>query len=116
MSEVRADGGPSGFSEARRNVQEDHHHRLSDVWPDAYLVMMKYWVHQSWLGWLNFLFFQWFFLRVFPIYESKTGDRMVASIWMTGIVPMTGWWSNYRSLWLRGHVWPKRKVTLRVGK
>jgi hypothetical protein len=42
---------------------------------------------KTWVGWLNVLLFQWFFVRL--SYGTKWS-------WLTGVVPCTGWWSDYR--------------------
>ncbi len=40
----------------------------------------------TWVGWLNILIIQLFFIRL------SYGDKWTI-IW--GILPFTGWWSNY---------------------
>ncbi len=70
------------------------------------------------LGLLNFLILQWFFIRlsraVYFDVESTTKDAGTVSLtlvssskrvgwrWMVGVVPLTGWWSDYRFVRGRG--------------
>jgi len=53
---------------------------------------------RSWLFWVNFLFFQWFFVRfareVTMDHKTTTGFALVGII-----VPLTGWWNGYWYLW-----------------
>lgn len=48
----------------------------------------------SWLGVVNFLLFQWLFVRLQGSFENNS-DNMKLS-WLVGVVPLTGWWSRYR--------------------
>lgn len=45
----------------------------------------------SWLGLLNFCVLQWFFVRLAGV---RGGPRRW--VWMFGVVPLTGWWSDFR--------------------
>lgn len=51
----------------------------------------------SWLGLLNFLLLQWFFVRLARVVDKRTGRtagwRVLRWPW-----PLTGWWSPYRGL------------------
>lgn len=49
------------------------------------------------LYWLNFLFVQWFFTR---IYRSEDWTKYGL---LKPVVPLTGWWSNYI------YIFPKKK-------
>ena len=53
---------------------------------------------RSWLFWVNFLFFQWFFVRlareVTMDHKTTTGYALVGVM-----VPLTGWWNDYWYLW-----------------
>jgi len=53
---------------------------------------------RSWLFWINFLFFQWFFVRfareVTMDHKTTTGYAFVGVV-----VPLTGWWNDYWYLW-----------------
>lgn len=62
--------------------------------------MKTFWMLRSWLGWLNFFLLQWFFLRLQEVLEDD-GKTHVRWQVVTGIVPLTGWWSNYVYLWKR---------------
>lgn len=46
----------------------------------------------SLLGWSNILLWQWFFVR-----------RTRGKQWLVGVVPLTGWWSNY--IWVVPKKW-----------
>lgn len=56
------------------------------------------------LGILNFLIFQWFFVRLARIVEldkdGKPTDKIVKLQWLKKIVPLTGWsftpWKQYK--------------------
>jgi hypothetical protein len=50
-------------------------------------------VDASWLGWLNYLVLQWFFVRLARVIDS---GRTVGWKWLVGVVPLTGWWSDFR--------------------
>lgn len=51
----------------------------------------------SWLGYLNFLVLQWFFVRLARIQDVETG-KTVGYKFLKRIVPLTGWWSEYKYL------------------
>lgn len=42
---------------------------------------------------INFLFLQWFFVRLARV--LKDGEQ-VGWTWLKGVVPLTGWWSDYK--------------------
>ncbi len=48
----------------------------------------------SWLGVVNFLIIQWFFVRLEGVSDSKESTEMELGIrgW---IMPLTGWWNKY---------------------
>lgn len=48
----------------------------------------------TWLGMLNFVVLQWFFLRLARVREPA--GAVVGYTWLVGVVPLTGWWSDYR--------------------
>ena len=48
----------------------------------------------TWVGWLNIFFLQWFFVRL--AYSDRNTWKL-----LKGIVPMTGWWSEY--IYIRTH-------------
>lgn len=51
----------------------------------------------SWLGLINFLFFQWFFVRLEGTVETPVvpGRSEMTLDFLTGVVPLTGWWQGY---------------------
>jgi hypothetical protein len=57
---------------------------------------------KSWLFWVNFLFFQWFFVRLEETVDIRDGKE-IHLMWglLRYPVPLTGWWTDYR-------FWPKR--------
>jgi hypothetical protein len=46
----------------------------------------KFFLGKTWVGWLNRIILQWFFVRL------GYGNQWRL---MWGIVPLTGWWSDY---------------------
>jgi hypothetical protein len=52
----------------------------------------------SWLGVLNFVVLQWFFVRLEASIETPVipGKSEMTLGWITHIVPLTGWWGYYR--------------------
>ena len=71
--------GPSGGVDAMRKV---------------------FWMLGTPLGRLNFLVLQWGFVRLVEVCDD-TGTHSHWG-WFTGVVPLTGWWSDYRYLWGNG--------------
>lgn len=59
------------------------------------------WLWTSWLFWVNFLFFQWFFVRLCEVIDRDTQKHMRWEF-LQWLVPLTGWWSEYR-------YWPYNK-------
>jgi hypothetical protein len=58
---------------------------------------MKKFLGYSWLGWLNQLIIQWFFIRLqATLDDSRTNIEGLQIIGF--ILPLTGWWSDY--IWL----------------
>lgn len=57
---------------------------------------------RTWVGWLNFLVLQWFFVRLArgswtpPSYGDDYGHYQYS--WITRVWPLTGWWNNYRMI------------------
>lgn len=47
----------------------------------------------SWVGWLNIVFLQWFFIRLF--YSVSYQDNVGSYGLIFPIVPLTGWWGDY---------------------
>lgn len=56
------------------------------------------------LGLLNFCFFQWYWIRLARVGREGRHYGLIV-----GVVPLTGWWSNYvpRHPWL---IEPPRRV------
>lgn len=50
----------------------------------------------TWLGLLNFVALQWLTLRLARVVEDGKTRRWQL---LHGIVPLSGWWSNYRYVW-----------------
>ena len=48
------------------------------------------WFEMTWIGWLNRLVLQWFFIRLAGAYDSETEKRMYFLI-LRWIKPTTGW-------------------------
>ena len=48
----------------------------------------------TWLGWLNFFILQWFFVRLMA---GRTVHGLTYWKWIYFIVPITGWWSDYKT-------------------
>lgn len=56
-----------------------------------------FWMLRSWLGWLNFFVFQWFFVRLQEIGELDENKQWKHLRWeiLTFPIPMSGWWTRY---------------------
>jgi hypothetical protein len=52
------------------------------------------------LGILNFGLLQWFFIRLSKAVILRSSGRIVSWAILCPVVPLTGWWSPYRSLGL----------------
>lgn len=52
----------------------------------------------SWLFWVNFLFFQWFFIRLGRKYSYKQ-KRFLGWCFIGFMLPLSGWWNNYIWIW-----------------
>ena len=58
----------------------------------------------TWLGWLNFIVLQWFFVRlayvrhVGKLTQSGFEKDRYSFGWIKGVWPLTGWWSDNRYL------------------
>jgi len=52
-------------------------------------------VAMTWLGLLNSVILQWFFVRLAKIVDTET-KVIVGWDLLRWIVPLTGWWSDYR--------------------
>lgn len=50
----------------------------------------------SWVGILNFILIQWFFIRICVGADENRNITMVYTIGL--IVPLTGWWNDF--LWI----------------
>lgn len=61
-----------------------------------------------WLGWLNFLVLQWFFVRYAAIVEDD--HRVVGWVWMTRVVPLTGW-GGFNYWYIGPRPWWYRETT-----
>jgi hypothetical protein len=46
------------------------------------------------LGFINFVFIQWFFIRLAEIKCSITNKHLGWTL-LKGVIPLTGWWNNY---------------------
>ncbi len=60
----------------------------------------------SYLGWLNFLLLQWFFIRLARVFDEQT-KKPLGWTWLVGVIPLTGWWSEYSYL--------RNKTIMRAG-
>jgi len=47
----------------------------------------------SWIGWLNIIILQWFFVRLFYLENDRGNVENYG--FMFPIVPLIGWWGNY---------------------
>lgn len=47
----------------------------------------------SWVGWLNIIILQWFFIRLY--YSVNEQNSIECYGFLFPIVPLTGWWSDY---------------------
>ena len=54
----------------------------------------------TWVGWLNFLFLQWLWIRLYWYRDTPQGKPLGYGLKL-GIMPLTGWWTPY---------WPKGKT------
>lgn len=52
----------------------------------------------SWLFWINFLIFQWFFIRLGHKYNYSQ-KKFIRWEFIGFILPLTGWWNNYIWIW-----------------
>lgn len=64
----------------------------------------------TWLGWLNFVIIQWFFIRIgeyvtidIETKDNITTDNTFCIIYF--VLPLTGWWSDYFPK--TNNFWPK---------
>jgi hypothetical protein len=48
----------------------------------------------TWVGWLNIILLQWFFIRLAELQYTETGQHISWHI-AYGIVPLTGWCGNH---------------------
>ena len=68
--------------------------------------MDKWYKGFTWLGYLNFIILQWFFIRLAKSYEIKdNGFRYKDYKFkiLKFIIPLTGWWNDYKYLsWKNG--------------
>ena len=64
--------------------------------------MSTFWMlgRGRWLGRLNFLVLQWFFVRLAR--EVNQDGSHIRWVWGKGVVPLTGWWSDFIYLWGKG--------------
>lgn len=61
----------------------------------------------SWIGILNQLLLQWFFIRLEASLDNAKDRRIVALRIIGPILPLTGWWSKY--IWLTKQPRKKKK-------
>lgn len=59
--------------------------------------MRKKFLGHTWLGWLNLLLLQWFFLRLIEIVDASRNHYKWRLFF--GIVPTTGWNTKYKFVW-----------------
>ena len=52
---------------------------------------------ESWVGWLNILILQWFFIRL--AYSINLNNQHTKYLILKWIVPTTGWWSDYKYIY-----------------
>lgn len=53
---------------------------------------MKKFFGFTYIGWLNLLIFQWFFIRIgYEIKEDKIKFKLLCRV-----IPLSGWWSDYK--------------------
>lgn len=52
----------------------------------------------SWLFWLNFLYFQWFFVRLGKKYSYRQKE-FLGWEFIGFMFPLTGWWGRYFWVW-----------------
>jgi len=49
---------------------------------------------RTWVYWLNFLVFQWLFVRLARVIDTRR-NRQVGWTWLVGVLPLTGWWGRF---------------------
>mgnify|MGYP001559472039 CR=1 FL=1 len=49
----------------------------------------------TWVGYLNFFFIQWFFVRLAYIIDTDTKENNKYTL-LKRVVPLTGCWSDYK--------------------
>jgi hypothetical protein len=59
----------------------------------------------SWIGWLNTLVLQWFWVRLQLTIERDGGSTTSSFQLLLPVAPLTGWWSDY---------WPSRRRELQL--
>lgn len=52
----------------------------------------------SWLFWINFLYFQWFFVRFGRKYSYRQKE-FLGWEFIGFMLPLTGWWGEYFWVW-----------------
>lgn len=62
---------------------------------------MKKFLGLSWIGWLNVLIIQWFFIRICYVLGDDGKPKSIGFLGM--VIPLTGWYSDfaYVNLWQR---------------
>lgn len=63
--------------------------------------MIKFKEIESIMKWLNVLLFQWLFVRFYATVDEKTGAVSTVGFF-GGVVPLTGWWGDYRYITRNG--------------
>jgi hypothetical protein len=58
---------------------------------------IKYLSELSWVGWLNMILIQWFFIRI-AYHIDEEGGRKYDFFIIGLVIPLTGWWSDYIKL------------------
>lgn len=64
---------------------------------------MKKLFDYNWIGWLNIIVLQWFFIRLYYVEATQNSAESYIERYgfMFPIIPLTGWWSDYipRNYW-----------------
>lgn len=52
----------------------------------------------TWLGWLNRIILQWFFVRLARVMDRDEAGNLKQTgwCWLRGVVPLTGWSTSYK--------------------
>lgn len=64
---------------------------------------MKKFLGYTWVGWLNIMVLQWFFIRLQYSIDYEGDPTPKNFMLLRGIVPLTGWLTNY--IWVIPRKW-----------